>query len=63
MAMPAMYNGKGITPPPKKSVNKAGHSSFETQRRCHQKSRTGVSVAPNMDKCPPIFFKKITSNE
>ena len=27
-------------------VNKADHSGFETQRRRHQKSKTGVSVAP-----------------
>ena len=31
-------------PPP--SVNGAAHSGFETQGRCHQKSKTGVSVAP-----------------
>ena len=31
-------------PPP--SPNKAAHSGFETQRRHHQKSKTGVSVAP-----------------
>ena len=29
-------------PPPR--ANKAAHSGFETQRRHHQKSRTGVSV-------------------
>ena len=28
------------------SANKAAHSGFETQRRCHQKSKTGESVAP-----------------
>ena len=28
------------------SVNKAAHSGFEIQRRHHQKSKTGVSVAP-----------------
>ena len=28
------------------SVNKAAHSGFETQRRCQQKSKTGVSMAP-----------------
>ena len=28
------------------SVNKFAHSGFETQRRHHQKSKTGVSVAP-----------------
>ena len=31
-------------PPP--SMNKAAPSGFETQRRHHQKSKTGVSVAP-----------------
>ena len=30
---------------PLPSTNKAAHSGFETQRRFHQKSRTGVSVA------------------
>ena len=28
------------------SANKAAHSDFETQRRRHQKSETGISVAP-----------------
>ena len=32
------------TPPP--SANKAAHSGFETQRRHHQKSIRGISVAP-----------------
>ena len=37
---------------------KAAHSGFETQR-CHQKSKMGVSVAPQKDMCPPkIFLKK-----
>ena len=31
-------------PPP--SMNKAVHSGFETQRKHHKKSKTGVSVAP-----------------
>ena len=31
------------------SANKAAHSGFETQRRCHQKSKTGVSVAPQKE--------------
>ena len=35
-----------VTRVPLPSVNKAAHSGFETQRRCHQKSKTGVSVAP-----------------
>ena len=28
------------------SMNKAAHYGFETQRICHQKSETGISVAP-----------------
>ena len=43
-------------PPP--SVNKAAHSGFETKGRRHQKSKSGVSVAPRKDSCPP---KKILS--
>ena len=39
------------TPPP--SSNKAAHSGFEIQRRCHQRSKMGVSVAPRKDSCPP----------
>ena len=31
-------------PPP--SANKAAHSGFETERRRHQKSKIGVSMAP-----------------
>ena len=31
---------------PLPSVNKAAHTGFETQRRRHQKSKTGVSVSP-----------------
>ena len=38
------------------STNKAAHSGFETQRRHHQKSKTGVSVAPQKDLCPPKNF-------
>ena len=38
------------TPPP--SENRAAHSGFETQRGHHQKSETGVPVAPKMDMCP-----------
>ena len=37
-------------------VNKAAHSGFETQMRRHQKSKIGVSVAPQKDLCPPKFF-------
>ena len=39
-------------------TNKAAHCSFETQRRRHQKSKTGVSVAPQKDLSPPKIFKK-----
>ena len=31
---------------PLPSMNKATHSGFEIQRRHHQKSKTGISVAP-----------------
>ena len=30
------------------NANKAARSGFETQRRRHQKSKTGVSVAPKI---------------
>ena len=46
------------TPPP--SMNKAAHFGFETQRRHHQKSKTGASVAPQKSSCPPNFFLKRT---
>ena len=36
---------KHVTHMPPPSVNKAAHSGFETHRRHHQKSNTGVSVA------------------
>ena len=32
-----------------RNANKAAHSGFETQRRRHQKSKTGVPVAPKKD--------------
>ena len=35
-----------VTCTPLPSMNKAANSGFETQRRHHQKSKTGVSVAP-----------------
>ena len=34
------------------SANNAAHSDFETERRRHQNSEKGVSVAPKMDMCP-----------
>ena len=45
------------TSPP--SANKASHSAFETQRRRHQNSKTGVSVAPQKDLCPPKILKNV----
>ena len=70
-ALLTIYTGKGVTPEmnlrecvshmPLSSVNKAAHSGFETQRRCHQKSETGVSVTPKMDVCPKKnFLKKLS---
>ena len=45
------------TPPP--SGNKAAQSGFETQRRHHQKFKTGVSVAPQKElMSSKILFKK-----
>ena len=35
------------------NANKAAHSGFETQRRHHQKSKTGVPVTTKKDMCPP----------
>ena len=37
---------ENITHMPPPSVNKAVHFGFETQRNPHQKSKTGVKVAP-----------------
>ena len=48
---------KHISCTPQPSVNKAAYSGFETQRSC-QKSKTGVSDAPEKDLCPPIIFEK-----
>ena len=41
------------------SMNKATHSGFETQRICHQKSRSpkqGYQLSYKKDLCPQIFF-------
>ena len=86
-AMMALYTGKGVTPEVNlkehishiapQSSNKAAHSGFETQRRRHQKSKTGESVAPQkglisktgesvepqMDMCPTKNFKKQSSHK
>ena len=57
--MLATYTNKGVTPEvnlrectslmPLPSANKSTHSGFEAHRICHQKSKTGVSVAPKME--------------
>ena len=38
------------TPPP--NANNAAHSGFETQRRHHQKSKSGASVARQKGRMP-----------
>ena len=46
---------------PWRSVDKAAHSGFETQRRHHQKSKTWASVAPQKElMSSKDFLKKIT---
>ena len=47
-------------PPP--SANKAAHSGFEIQRRCHQKSKTGTSVAPRNGLYVSSKIKKKTKS-
>ena len=47
--------------PPPTANNKA--ANFETQTKCHQKSRAGVSVAPQKDMCPSTFFKKMFNSQ
>ena len=42
------------------SANKAAHSSFETERGHHQKSKAEVSVASyKKEMCPPKIKKKV----
>ena len=43
---------------PLPSANKAAHSGFETQRRYHQKFKTGVSLAPQKGPMSSKFFLK-----
>ena len=49
-----------VTHTPLPSWNKTAHSGFETQRRRHQKSKTGVSVAPQkgLMSLQKFFLKK-----
>ena len=46
---------------PPSSANKAGHSGFETQRRHHQKSIAGVSVASQKGLISSKTLKKKTN--
>ena len=43
---------------PLPNANKVAHSGFETQRRHHQKSKTGVSVTPKNGHVSNKIFKK-----
>ena len=43
---PDVNLGESVTCIPLPSMNKAVYYGFETQGRCHQKSKPGVSVAP-----------------
>ena len=53
---PEVNLGEHVTCTSPPSTNKATHSGFETQRRCHhQRSITGVSVAPQKG----LMFSKI----
>ena len=56
-----MLHQRSVTHIPLLSAKKAAHSGFETQRRRHQKSKTGVSVAPIKKTCAlkKNFFKKV----
>ena len=49
---------EGVTHMPPPSVNKVARSGFETQRRRHQKSKTGLSVAPLKGLVSSQFFLK-----
>ena len=48
-----------VTYMPLERTNNAAHYGFETQRRCHQKSKTGLSVTSQKLLMPSkIFFSK-----
>ena len=53
---------QGVTHTPLPNANKAAYSGFETQRRRHQKSKTGVSVAPQKGLMSSKKFLKIKKN-
>ena len=46
-----------INSPPQKSEQGRTHFGFETQRRRHQKSKTGVPVAKNKNKKFTAFLQ------
>ena len=52
---PEVNPWKPVTHIPPPSTNKAAHSGFETQRRCHVKSKTGIS-GPTKRTCVLQFF-------
>ena len=68
-AMLATKRSAGVTPElnlrghvtymPPPSANKATLSGFETQRRHHQKSKTGISVAPQKGFMSSKNFLKV----
>ena len=51
--------GECISHTPLPSANKATHSGFETQRRRHQKSKTGVSMTPQKGLMSSKNLKKM----
>ena len=55
---PEVNLGVCVTHMPPPNVNKTAHSGFEAQRRYHQKSKTGVSVAPRKGHVLQQFFLK-----
>ena len=55
---PEVNLGECVTCTPLPSTNKAALSGYETQRRCHQKTKTGVSVAPQKGLMSCNFFLK-----
>ena len=58
MIWPVIYKVRGVGEILMNKANKAAHSGFEIQRRRHQKSKTAISVSPQMDMCPTKILKK-----
>ena len=50
--------GERVTHMPTPNANKAVHSGFEPQIRCHQKSKIGVSLAPQKGLMSPKIKKE-----